>query len=181
MLSVVYAPALSLPYRVSRYLHPLTPKPQIVNQTLSQSVPPSVITTINGYTKVFLGTLIERARDVRLQDALTAQRSLPTPPPRPGSPGTSAFLTQPSTSSSIADRPEGVRETSPPALAVEKNPTADPEKMYLGPIMPDHLREAFRRYRRDGEGGGAGVGGFSVGLGMPGAGTAKTGGKRLFR
>jgi transcription initiation factor TFIID subunit 11 len=55
-----------------------------------------------------------------------------------------------------------------------------PQK-HLGPLQPAHLREAFRRYRRDGEGGGAGVEGFSVGLGLPGTGAARIGGRRLFR
>lgn len=51
----------------------------------------------------------------------------------------------------------------------------------LGPLLPDHLREALRRYKRDGEGGGAGLAGVSLGLGVPGAGAARLGGKRLFR
>ncbi|KAB2576754.1 putative ankyrin-like protein [Lasiodiplodia theobromae] len=38
---------------------------KITNQTLSQSVPQSVVTTINSYTKVFIGSLIERARTVQ--------------------------------------------------------------------------------------------------------------------
>ncbi|KAF2235888.1 TAFII28-domain-containing protein, partial [Viridothelium virens] len=36
---------------------------RITNQTLSQSVPASVVTTINSFTKVFICELIERARD----------------------------------------------------------------------------------------------------------------------
>lgn len=37
---------------------------KIVNQTLSQSVPPAVITTVSGFTKVFIGEMIEKARTV---------------------------------------------------------------------------------------------------------------------
>ena len=51
----------------------------------------------------------------------------------------------------------------------------------LGPLLPDHLREAFRRYKRDGEGGGAGLAGVSLGFGLPGTGAARLQGKRLFR
>lgn len=53
----------------------------------------------------------------------------------------------------------------------------------LGPLLPEHLREAFRRYKRAGEGGGAGVGGVSVGLGVKGIAAVRfaSGGKRLFR
>ncbi|KAL8724742.1 MAG: hypothetical protein Q9166_007781 [cf. Caloplaca sp. 2 TL-2023] len=45
---------------------------RIVNQTLSQSVPPSIVTGIIGYTKVYAGLLIERARDVQEQNAAAA-------------------------------------------------------------------------------------------------------------
>ncbi|KAM5441532.1 transcription initiation factor TFIID subunit 11 [Microsporum ferrugineum] len=38
---------------------------KIVNQTLSQSVPPNVVTTIGGYTKVFIGEIIEKARTIQ--------------------------------------------------------------------------------------------------------------------
>ncbi|KAK2733634.1 spermidine resistance protein [Myotisia sp. PD_48] len=38
---------------------------RIVNHTLSQSVPPNVVTTIGGYTKVFIGEIIEKARTVQ--------------------------------------------------------------------------------------------------------------------
>ena len=51
----------------------------------------------------------------------------------------------------------------------------------LGPLLPDHFREALRRYKRDGEGGGTGLAGISVGLGTPGIGSARLGGKRLFK
>lgn len=66
-------------------------------------------------------------------------------------------------------------------LSFEK--TKEENESDLGPLLPEHLREAFRRYRRAGEGGGAGVGGVSVGLGVQGSAAARmgTGGKRLFR
>jgi histone H3/H4 len=38
---------------------------RIVNHALSQSVPASVVTTINGFTKVFVGEIIEKARTVQ--------------------------------------------------------------------------------------------------------------------
>ena len=51
----------------------------------------------------------------------------------------------------------------------------------LGPLLPDHFREALRRYRRDGESNATGLTGFSVGLGIPGTGSARLQGRRLFR
>lgn len=50
----------------------------------------------------------------------------------------------------------------------------------LGPLLPDHFREALRRYKRDGEGGGTGVAGMSLGLGVVGVRVARRGGSRLF-
>ncbi|MCJ1398870.1 hypothetical protein MMC11_002071 [Xylographa trunciseda] len=126
---------------------------RITNQTLSQSVPPSVITTISGFTKVFIGTIIERAREVQKQYA-EAEKSLPSP-----------------------------SHSRPDALAGSLSISADVSTKAedLGPILPDHLREALRRYKRDGEGGGAGVEGTSLGLGLSGAGSMRLGGRRLFR
>ncbi|RDW95071.1 histone-fold containing protein [Coleophoma crateriformis] len=57
---------------------------KLVNQTLSQSVPPSVILAIRSITKVFAGDLIEGARKVQTQWLDTAEEDqtgkLPTPP-----------------------------------------------------------------------------------------------------
>ncbi|KAK5238977.1 hypothetical protein LTR16_012448, partial [Cryomyces antarcticus] len=50
---------------------------KITNQTLSQSVPASVVTTINGYTKVFIGEIIDRAREVQTE-WMAASLTLPT-------------------------------------------------------------------------------------------------------
>lgn len=55
---------------------------RIVNQTLSQSVPPSIVTGISGYTKLMLGILIERARDIQEQNAAVAA-AYPSPPSQP--------------------------------------------------------------------------------------------------
>ena len=125
------------------FQRPLIPQ-QLVNHTLSQSVPPAVITTVNGYTKVLLGELIERARDVQLEWQAAAA-TLPTNEP-------------------LAD----------------DAPLVDRMKMqHRGPLMPDHLREALRRYRKDRDGGSAGF----LGLSLRGRETvaARAGGRRLFR
>ncbi|KAI9822639.1 MAG: hypothetical protein M1827_000358 [Pycnora praestabilis] len=104
---------------------------KIANQTLSQSVPPSVLTTINGYTKIFIGEIIEKARSIQTQYMAAA---------------------------------------SSDGIAHER---------HRGPLLPDHLREAVRRYKKNGEAGGAGFQGLSLG-GVEQA-RARAGGKRLFR
>lgn len=94
-------------------------------------MPAPVITTINGYTKTFIGHLIERARDVQEQWA--------------------------------------------EADAARSDPQLVP------PLLPDHLREALRRYRRDGGTQATGLTGSSVGLGVAGTAVARTQGRRIFR
>lgn len=85
-----------------------------------------------------------------------AEKSLPSPPP----------------SDQTGSRPE---------ISIDTDPSASKKPEYLGPLLPDHLREALRRYKKNGEGGGAGVEGTSFGLGLSGSGAMRLGGKRLFR
>ncbi|KAL8687855.1 MAG: hypothetical protein Q9218_006088 [Villophora microphyllina] len=244
---------------------------RIVNQTVSQSVPPSIVTAISGYTKLWVGTLIERARDIQEQNAVAAA-SYPSPPSRPQSSKTAgrsqtagastqetilpsssftssatftpekSFGTQsPATHhahpdfDSDTDRPPELNHndiygtlSSPPqppyaplssnsppngtgpllspSRRVEKLPF-DPsfsasmtssqnssppqqskksaitiDKKQLGPLLPDHFREAIRRFKRDGESAGIGQGGLSLmGVGVKGAtGAGRGKGKRLF-
>lgn len=59
-----------------------------------------------------------------------------------------------------------------------------PVNPHRGQLLPDHIREALRRYKRDGEGGGTGMSGLSQPMmGTRGAFTwqAGPGGRRLFR
>ncbi|KAF2433072.1 histone-fold-containing protein [Tothia fuscella] len=117
---------------------------KLTNHTLSQSVPASIITTINGYTKVLIAELVERARDVQLEWQVSST-TLPTGTKLPDD----------------APLEERLRQED------------------RGPLLPDHLREAYRRYRKDREGGCAGLLGLSLN-GREGA-AARMGGKKLFR
>ena len=153
---------------------------QIANFTLAQSVPPAVITTINGYTKTFVGTLIERAREVQQQWA-----ALEMPPHTPQEvevPIDPTDFKKENPDNDVAMK-EGESTSIDPGLHHESRPhtpAKQPDKA-LGPLLPDHFREALRRYKRDGEATGTGLTGFSVGLGTPGTGSARLQGRRLFR
>jgi transcription initiation factor TFIID subunit 11 len=67
----------------------------------------------------------------------------------------------------------------------EKKPFRLPPNPHRGQLLPSHVREAHRRYKHDGEGGGVGYSGHSMkGLGIRGAVSCSiggAGGKRLFR
>ena len=162
---------------------------KLVNQTLSQSVPPNVILAVKSYSKAFVGELIDRALTVR--DEWTAAR---THVPNPEMP--------PSILQQGLQEPFGHRPTSKPnrqqlqmAQLYNNHPVANmpfwnevPKDAGLkerlkeedkGPLTPAHLREALRRYKRDREGGGAGFAGLS--LEGPERTLARTGGRRLFR
>jgi len=141
----------------------------ITNQTLSQSVPPSVVTTINAFTKIFMGTLIESARDVQKQWS-EAEHGIPTPPSSSGNPALQTFGGDDFGSSQTLD-----------ASQQSANENDLPKDGYRGPLLPDHIREAYRRYRKSGTGSAAGISGASVGLGVPGAGVARIREKRMFR
>lgn len=139
-----------------------------------------MVVTVSGYTKAFVGMLIERAREVQQQWA-----TLDTPPPTPqtvpvdptdfhmGNPNNEIYSAE-SSSTALQDLTKAAQGLTEPA-------NQSLERTDLGPLLPDHFREALRRYKRDGEGGGVGLAGVSVGLGVPGTGAARLGGKRLFK
>lgn len=200
---------------------------RIVNHALSQSVPASVVTTVNGFTKVFAGEVIEMARTVQAQwaeahdlaarDAFEAEEaaaeaaaqakasgvtanskpSTPTPAgtPVPGS-ASASF------SNGVKKEPLDSNRTPTPSNPTHQNSTTSsphptptplrpkrefrpPPNPHRGQLLPSHLREAVRRTKRDGEGGGVGYSGLSLeNLGVRGSFTwnsGSAGGRRLFR
>lgn len=164
---------------------------KLVNQTLSQSVPQPVIIAVTSYAKSFIGELIDRALSVR--DEWSAVRThLPNPALPP--PILIQSLQRPSahikddrnrpTNTDIQSAgwyPHQVDRTEAFWNKIDPDATLDDRLKQLnkGPLTPSHLREALRRYKRDGDGGGAGFAGMSL-EGVERT-VGRTGGKRLFR
>ncbi|KAL4991657.1 hTAFII28-like protein conserved region-domain-containing protein [Aspergillus falconensis] len=166
---------------------------RIVNHALSQSVPASVVTTINGFTKVFAGEIIEKARTVQKEWAeahdqaalgrLTQEETATdgTSHPAANNEAHSAVKHEPVDMNTGVSSAGAFRDSTSGGSARVKLPP----NPHRGQLLPSHLREALRRYKRDGEGGGVGFSGLSLGnLGVRGSVTwsaGSIGGRRLFR
>ncbi|PWY86408.1 histone-fold-containing protein [Aspergillus sclerotioniger CBS 115572] len=146
---------------------------RIVNHALSQSVPASVVTTINGFTKVFAGEMIEKARTVQAEWAIAHDQA-----------ALAAIEAEKTTTSTPAGGVKQEPLENAPMSGVKKEVKLPPNP-HRGQLLPAHLREALRRYKRDGEGGGVGFSGLSMGnLGVRGSVTwaaGSVGGRRIFR
>ncbi|KAJ5894566.1 hypothetical protein N7495_006257 [Penicillium taxi] len=138
---------------------------RIVNHALSQSVPASVVTTVNGFTKVYAGEMIEKARTVQAEWAQAFDDS-----------SRAAFDAQ--------EAARSVKEEGSSSQLTQRvfRPPPNPHR---GQLLPSHLREGLRRTKRDGEGGGVGYSGLSNdNLAVKGSVTWSSGtigGRRLFR
>lgn len=192
---------------------------RIVNHALSQSVPASVVTTVNGFTKVFAGEMIEKARTVQAEwadahdqaaraafeaeedaadkaaqaKALTTSTETMTATPTPSGtpvPQTNGIKKESPDSSrpvSVAPSPsQQPGQSTPGALTQrQRREFRAPPNPHRGQLLPSHMREALRRFKRDGESGGVGFSGLSMdNLQVKGAFTwnsGTVGGRRLFR
>lgn len=164
---------------------------KLVNQTLSQSVPQPVIIAVTSYAKSFLGELIDRALTVRDEyQAVKTHRpneNLPQPILMQTLHRPSAHIKDPRNKPTNADintagwHPTQVDRSEPIWKEIGKDVSLE-ERLKTtdkGPLMPSHLREALRRYKRDRDGGGAGFAGMSL-EGVERT-MSRTGGRRLFR
>ncbi|KAF1822995.1 uncharacterized protein K489DRAFT_319357, partial [Dissoconium aciculare CBS 342.82] len=124
---------------------------RLVNATLSQSVPQNVVTVVMAYTKMFAGMLIESAKEVQ-DEWLAAEEKRPD-----GEEMTSAANVQPGAG----------------------NLAKFMDEVDRGPLLPDHFREAVRRYRKARDGGTTGFTGLSL-EGRENA-AVRSGGRKLFR
>jgi transcription initiation factor TFIID subunit 11 len=174
-------------YRRVRLRQPVIRK--LVNQTLSQSVPQNVVIAVTSYGKAFIGELIDRALTVRDEWAAARVRmpniNMPTPvlsrgltdafAYREGAKPMNNHIRESGLFYNQVDREQPFFTDVPRDMPLEERLKEEDK----GPLTPDHLREALRRYKRDRESGGAGFAGLS--LEGPERTLARTGGKRLFR
>ena len=154
---------------------------KMVNSITSQSVTQAPLMAIRMYGKYFVGEIVERAREVQVEYAIAYEETRKQERER--------------RQKELKDQEEKQRQgngtdTQSRLLAQDIDRLKREIKEYIpnphkGGLLPDHLREALRRYKNDGEGGGVGFEGQSHRLlGVPGPAAWRVGdgasGKRLF-
>lgn len=138
---------------------------RLVNSIVSQSVTTAPLQAVRIYGKWFVGEIVERAREVQVDFAKAYDETR------------------------LAERASREKELEVLEEKQKQGTTTDAQsrlivkdieqlkkdvKAYLpnphrGGLLPEHLREALRRYKADGEGGGVGFQSMSHGLlGVPG-------------
>jgi transcription initiation factor TFIID subunit 11 len=154
---------------------------RIINQVMSQSSTDKVVETVRWTGKLFVGILIEGARDVQREYAQAYERTREAE--AHWRLAELARLKARKEAGGMSEDQEALVDRDITRLGKEKD-------MYIpnphrGGLLPDHLREALRRYQADGESGGAGFQGSSHNLlGVPGSAPYRVGsgvGRRLFR
>lgn len=190
-------------YRLSK-LKPAVVR-RIVNQTVSQSVASSQIDAVQFFSKAFAIEIIERAREVQAEWAKAAEATIAAEKrsrvrrlqdkERELEDKAQATKTRQRDKDQeqepVQDPPGAISEQERKVIEQEiKKLKAEADKYipnkHKGGLLPDHLREALRRYKADGEGNGFGFDGLSHPLlGVQGASAWRVGdgasGQKLFR
>lgn len=178
-------------YRLSK-LKPAVVR-RIVNQTVSQSVASSQIDAVQFFSKAFAIEVIERARDVQTEWARAQDVTLMADKEE-------RKQKLHDKEKQFEDKKKAAKEKDPPVeMPDQERRTLEQEiarlkseadkyipNKHKGGLLPDHLREALRRYKADGDGNGFGFDGLSHPLlGVQGANAWRVGdgssGQRLFR
>ncbi len=181
---------------------------KLVNQTLSQSVPANVVTVVSTYTKTFAGMLLEEARKVqaewmaaeekradgernsafeRLKKMRQHNAVVDSQASKENTNGTNGHVkveqsSSPTLAGSQADVPSSentLNGESAVRTCGAGGLSSVIEECDRGPLQPDHLREALRRYKKSRKGGGVGYTGLSLEGQQSTA--PRLGGRRLFR
>ncbi|KIW68596.1 hypothetical protein PV04_04533 [Phialophora macrospora] len=155
---------------------------RLVNSIVSQSVTTAPLQAIRIYGKWFVGEIVERAREVQIEWAKAYEETKKEERERRGQ-----------ELEALEEKQKHVNGADPQSRLIARDieRLKQEVKEYIpnphkGGLLPDHLREALRRYKNDGEGGGVGFQGLSHGLlGVTGPAAWRVGdgasGKRLFR
>jgi len=144
---------------------------RLANQTLSQSVNQGIVQAINAAAKMFVGEVVERAREVQgewIGSGIERRKKIEEAEHKVAMATAQTDMVGTAVANDTVQ--EGTTEPAYQPLIHERD---------RGPLTPDHLREAVRRYKKDREGGSAGF----VGRSLHGVerSAARTGGKRLFK
>lgn len=166
---------------------------RIVNQTVSQSVTEICVKYVQWASKAFATEIVERAREVQAECAAAMEvgverergarvRALKEK---------EAELQAKEQIEKLDGGGAGLSEQERHAMQTDIKKLKKEAEEYVpnkhkGGLLPDHLREALRRYKADGDGGGFGFDGLSHSLlGVQGAVAWRVGdgatGQRLFR
>jgi transcription initiation factor TFIID subunit 11 len=155
---------------------------RLVNSIVSQSVTAAPLQAVKVYGKYFVGEIVERAREVQVEYAKAYDQTRKEEQQR-----------RETELQTLEQKQKDMNASDPSSQMVARDIARlrREVKEYIpnphrGGLLPDHLREALRRYKQDGEGGGVGFQGMSHGLlGVPGAAAWRVGdgasGRRLFR
>ena len=155
---------------------------RMANATVSQSLGKAPLLAIGFYAKYYTGEIVERARAVQEECAKAYEKTREVEKKWKVDELESLEKKQAAGDLSLHESVLAQRDIA--RLRKEVNEyIPNPHK---GGLLPDHLREALRRYKADGEGGGVGFQGLSHPLlGLPGAATSRVGDgatpRRLFR
>ena len=168
---------------------------RIVNQTVSQSVTALPLIAIGAYSKFFVGEIVTRALDVQKEWAAAFDANIEKERERERQRQRQRESEQEQKRKEDEEAKEKNTSETKAADAKASAAKIDDAKVkktelapnpHKGGLLPDHLRDALRRYKAGGEGGGVGFGNTSLGMmGNQGAGTWRVGGgvsaRRLFR
>ncbi|KAK5049854.1 hypothetical protein LTR84_003972 [Exophiala bonariae] len=138
---------------------------RLVNSIVSQSVTSAPLQAVRIYGKWFVGEIVERAREVQVDFAKAYDETRKAE--RASREKELELLEEKQKQGTTTDAQS--RLIAKDIEQLKKDVKAYIPNPHRGGLLPDHLREALRRYKADGEGGGVGFSSMSHGLlGVPG-------------
>ncbi|KAK3648257.1 hypothetical protein LTR56_007670 [Elasticomyces elasticus] len=162
---------------------------KLVNSTLSQSVPANVVLAVSAYAKMFAGMLVEEARGIQGEWEASEERRADG---KEGRAIKRLKKTRELEMEKEKENQDGEQEVDGTAKTTGADDDVPPlfpggagglskdiEECDRGPLLPDHLREALRRYKKRKAGGPVGFTGLSL-EGRENTAT-RMGGRRLFK